>query len=306
MAKVLSEAARQHQEAARQRVTWLLTNLFGGRQRRMAEATKMPQSQISRIVNGRLGVSPEFFDAMARLPGVNPDWARRGAGEPMMPPTRGTLPVALAVLPGPPLEYPYLLTGQRHPVAEALERETRYWLELQASSPLVRDPRLKLLPADLLLMETSPAWTTRLELIVGRLCGVRRGPDLAQPSYVLGRVDRDPLGLVLDLVDCYIRVSEQAHPGEGPEASAEAASSEPGGGPKPKRAKVKMRRKVRILEEEKHKAEQRQARVEGGQERQPAGGASSSLRIAVQEVVCVCVYVARPSPGQDPALAAVG
>src|SRR5439155_258347 len=139
-----------------------------------------------------------FLGTLARQPGVNADWVLRGEGQPLSLPPQGTLPVASGVLPGSPIEYPQFLTGQRHPIAEALDRETRYWLELQFNSPLVRDVELRLLTGDLALMETDPAWTKRLDLIEGRLCGVRVQRGLGDPTYSLGKLYRGPLGLVFD------------------------------------------------------------------------------------------------------------
>ena len=56
-------------------------------------------------------------------------------------PPRGTLPVAGCVLPGPPSVHEAVLTGQRHPVAEALDRSSRYWLELPAGFPILSTGR---------------------------------------------------------------------------------------------------------------------------------------------------------------------
>lgn len=288
MGKKLSAEARRLQDEARGRVNWILTNLYGGRQRRMAEESGVPQSQISRIVNGRLGVSPDVLDALARLPGVNPDWVRRGEAQPLLPATKGTLPVALCVLRGSPLDYPQMLTGHRHPVAEQLDRETRYWLEVQPGSDLVRDPRLRMCAGDMLLMETDREWTSRLEHITGKLCGVALTGHSPEPDYVLVLVSHDALGLMLDIIGGWTRSAQAAS--QRPLAAEEAPdqSDDPVKGTGPHQEKVVPRRKVRILEHEKQKAEARRQKAE-----QPAAG----VRTEIQNVVCVCVYMARPLPG---------
>src|SRR5262249_60926929 len=106
MAKRISEEARRWQEAARERVEQLLNSAFAGRQSRMARALGVPPSQLSRVINGRIGVSPDLLQAMERLPLVNPPWVRDGTGEPMLPRTEGTLPIAVWLLPGWPERHP--------------------------------------------------------------------------------------------------------------------------------------------------------------------------------------------------------
>src|SRR4051794_8732785 len=134
MARKVPHEVVQRREAIRARSEWVLNNLFGGKQRRMAEAMRVSQSLISRIVHGHQGAGADFLAALAALPGINPAWVREGVGEPILPPTKGSLPIALVVLPGWPDRYPELLTGQWHPVAEAFERPSRYWVVVAANS----------------------------------------------------------------------------------------------------------------------------------------------------------------------------
>src|SRR5262245_14415265 len=128
MSRNIPDAVRQRREKIRRRVEWVLNHLYAGKQRRLADALGMSQSLISRVVHGQQGAGPELLAALARLPGVNPTWVSEGTGEPLLPATKGSLPVAHAVLPGWPGRYPQLLSGQRHPTADAYERPSRYWL----------------------------------------------------------------------------------------------------------------------------------------------------------------------------------
>jgi hypothetical protein len=160
MARKVSEEARRRREELQQRVAWVLGHLYRGKQRRMAAEMGVSQSLISRVTNGLQGAGPDFVAALKRLPGLNPRWVDAGEGEPLLPPTKGTLPVARGILPGEPAAYPELLTGERHPVAEAFERPSRYWVRLLPEAPVLQIRELALLPGDLLLFEArigSPA-----------------------------------------------------------------------------------------------------------------------------------------------------
>jgi hypothetical protein len=208
MGKQRSEGATRQREAVRTRVKWVLDNLYHGKQRRMASAMQMSQPLISRIVHGRQGAGPEFLAAMARLPGLNPDWVQNGTGEPLLPPTKGTLPVCVCVLPGWPDRYPELHTGQRHPVADAFCRDSRYWLVLRETCPLLKKASLALLAGDLALLDADDAsWLGQLHALVGRIIGVQlqRG---SVPSYELGCLMRDPTGYVVDLGEEVARMVE--------------------------------------------------------------------------------------------------
>ena len=210
------------------------------------------------------------------------------------------MPVAAALLPGPPREHPGLLSGQRHPVARALDRESRYWLVLQVRTPLLRDESLQLLEGDMLLMETDAAWTSRLDLVEGRLCGVCVRTVAADPVYAVGKFCRDAGGSFLDTGDKVFRLAESL-----PSSSRSAAPhAEP-------IARVKTiiggkRRTIRPLEEEEKKARRKsevQQQEQAGET--PANDAGTSPGgskeyaasvFALRDVVAVCVYLVRPSP----------
>jgi hypothetical protein len=199
MAMRHSEETRRWQEAARSRIILLLNTCYAGRQRAMARAAGLPQSQISRIVNGQIAVSPRVLEAVAGLPGINPIWVREGVGEPLLPPTRGTLPIVTSVLPGWPERHVELLTGERHPVAEAFEQPSRYFLRLLFGSLLCEQASFALRPGDLLLLDANATlWGDNLSMYQGRLVGVkvRRGSAC---GYELGMLSRDGRWFVVDL-----------------------------------------------------------------------------------------------------------
>lgn len=296
MARRSSPEAVRQRDIVRDRVRFLLEYHWGGNQRQMARDLAVSQGLISKIANGHQGAGRRFLTTLAHQPGVNADWVLRGEGQPLTLPPQGTLPVALGVLPGPLDEHAQLLTGQRHPVAEALDRPSRYWLELPSTSPLLRDNSLWLLAGDLLLMETDPAWVNRPDLIEGRLCGVRLPRRERETAYAVGKLYRDPLGLVFDAaLEAVFRLATSPVPspalpsGSAPSSAADAQESG-------ERPRVRVRRKVRVLDQEKKKAAARAKAMHGQQGTSSEPEECLSPAITLQDVVAVCVYLARPSP----------
>lgn len=267
MARKLSEEARGRREAVRQRVVRLLNLLYGGRQRRMAEAVRMPHPQISRVVNGRIGASPQLLDALASLPGVNPAWVREGTGEPLLNPSAGALPIAVGVLPGWPERWCQLLTGERHPVAEAFCRPSRYWVVLPPTCPLLKKTALAQLSGDHLLFDADEAaWLGQLHALLGRIVGVQLQRGLG-PSYEMGQLSRDAEGYAVDLGEEVARMVEP---------TPEPPQARPIGEP--------VRRKVQAIRRPKIQKPPGDAEPQG----------TPALQIGPENIVALCVYLARP------------
>jgi hypothetical protein len=167
----------------------------------MAAEMGVSQSLISRVTNGLQGAGPDFVAALKRQPGLNPRWVDAGEGEPLLPPTRGTLAIARGILPGEPAAYPELLTGERHPVAEAFERPPRYWVRLLPEAPVLQMRTLALLPGDLLLFEADQrVWEGRLNEYAGQLCGVQLIRN-GNVSFELALLKHGLPRLISDLTD---------------------------------------------------------------------------------------------------------
>jgi hypothetical protein len=246
----------------------------------MARAVGVSQGLISKVVNEHQAPGRRLTEALAAHPGINPEWVATGTGEPTLRPDRGSLPVTEEVLPGPPQEYPHLLTGSRHPVAGALDRPSRYWVRLSPDSPLVLEPTLRLAPDDLLLLETDANWTRRPDLTEGRLCGVRF-PVQPVPVYHLGRVLEASGGLTAKLFGGSF-VPPQAPPPPPATPTPERASTETTPG-------RRVRRRVRRLEDQEQKRRLREER-----EAQARTKARDGLQISRDDIVAVQVYMARP------------
>jgi transcriptional regulator with XRE-family HTH domain len=256
-------------EAARERVRYLLLHRWGGNQREMARTAGVSQGLISKVVNGVQFPGRRLLSAIAAVPGVSAEWVTRGSGQPIPFPERGSLPIAVGVLPGAPLEFPHLLSASRHPIAEALNRPTRYWLALTENSPLVREPALRLSPGDLLLLEADKEWTSRRDLSDGRLCGVRC-PGHSEPRFEMGIVWWSPRGSLLRLVGG----SFTPHP--------------PATSKKSKPRSFGQRRHIRPLELEEAKAQMRR-QIESESQK-----AADSLPIDLRDIVAIQVYMTRP------------
>jgi len=262
------------QREARERLLLVLEQSFHGHQTRLAAALGVTPALVSTIVRS---VQPPTRNLMTRLgtvEGVNPNWAMTGEGEPWGADTRGTLPVATALLPGSPLRYPHLLSGQRHPVARDFERATRYWLSLTESSPLLCTPALNMLPGDLLLLETCDEWTRRPDLTDGRTCGVQFATEFGT-HYRLGVVTSSARGPSVRLFGgTFVPPPPLA--------------------PKQRRLRegVRRRRTVRFLDREEAKARARDQKESAAKQ-----AAALGLPIMQSDVVAVQVYMARPVVG---------
>lgn len=276
-------------EPIRDRVKFLLEYHWDSNQRQMARDLGVTQGLISKIINGHQGAGKRFLTTLGRQPGINAEWVARGQGQPLSLPPQGTLPIASTVLPGSPLDHPHLHSGHRHPVAQALDRPTRYWLEVSSYAALLRDANLRLMMNDLALIETDTAWTSRIDLVAGRLCGVRVSGG-SVPIYTFSRLVRDSSGHIL-------APSFSAEASRFPEVSSPAASDQ-SQTPKTAEPTIRRRRKIRSLDQEAKKAAERaqQDDVTRHQEKDPDNRLSGQISIDLQDIVGVCVYLVRPFP----------
>jgi hypothetical protein len=184
-----------------ERVLRLFELLFDGNQGRASRALGMSQPNLSRIINGVRPPTDRLIELLAQQPSVNSRWLYDGLGEPLIPVTSGTLPVTTNILPGPPIAHTNLLSGDRHPIANVLENESRYWLKLLPDNPILHANMYHVNPGDLLLVETARDQLDRNDIVLGHLCALsleKRGADPndetdsdsdgEQMSFLLGHV----------------------------------------------------------------------------------------------------------------------
>jgi hypothetical protein len=178
------------QQAARERLLLVLEHLFGGNQSRLARALGVTQALVNIVVHE---VQPPTRNLMARLgavPRVNPRWADTGEGQPILPEYRGTLPVSHVLLPGPPAEHLPRPNRKRFAVASEYERPSCYFWRLPAGHPAVAVDAWRLLPGDLLLLETSRDVVEARGGLYRRWC-VLDGGCLRRAEPVYGAVTAD-------------------------------------------------------------------------------------------------------------------
>jgi len=216
MPKRRTEESLRRRQADCGRVKLLLENLWAGHQGKMAADLGVTQGLISKIIRQVQGPGRKLLVKLASQPGVNREWVIRGEGQPFLSPTKGSLPIAMGVLPGSPEHHPALLTGQRHPVADAFERPSRYWITVQPSCPLLLLTDLALLPGDLLLLESnSETWVGQFTRLVGKVFGVafRRRTEVV---YALGRLERGKQGFMFAWGSRIARLEDLQSPIEQP------------------------------------------------------------------------------------------
>lgn len=158
-----------------ERFCFYLDELFAGNQRKAAEYLGCSQAVISKIVLAKQNPGGRVLDLLLQHPKVNPTWLMKGAGDPLLAePEAGTdqgwpVPVAEALLPGPPNENRIRLTGQVEYVAGCLYRETAYVI-------VVQDRAIEhVLPGDRILLDADKErWRKNLLVLDGRFCAVQR------------------------------------------------------------------------------------------------------------------------------------
>ncbi|MCE9560457.1 MAG: hypothetical protein K8U57_00230 [Planctomycetes bacterium] len=257
----------------------MLDEKYEGNQSQLAAALGVTRALISIVLRE---VQPPTKNLMARIgsiPGINPRWAADGEGDQFKPDTTGTLPVSSVVLPGPPTTCPHLLTGARHLLPDSLYQVTRYWLELPVSSPLIGIAEWKLAAGDLLLTETSLEWTHRLDLILGKLCGVRLRRNPLNPVEI-GRLETVGDNIVLRLGVIVLGTLQVP-------ASPPAPVQKP-----PSGFGERVRRSVLSREKEDERAIERQRQ----REEEQAARDTAGCPFAIDDIVAVCLYMARPIP----------
>lgn len=163
------------------RVTWLLKNVWNDNRSAMARDVGVTHSVIIKVAAGQQNPGRRLIGAIASHPKVNPAWLLTGEGEPLLSenpaaPTEGwPVPIFNHLIVGSPGENRSLWRGESFPVPGSLYRQTRYWLRVLMTDPIVKQPHLGIRPGDLLLMETDPAWWKTEAMLDDHICSVKIG-----------------------------------------------------------------------------------------------------------------------------------
>jgi hypothetical protein len=230
----------------------VLEQFFDGNQSRLARALGVTQALVNMVVRG---VQPPTRNLIARLGAierVSPHWAATGEGEPFLPDTRGSLAVSDVLLPGPPADYAALMTGERFAVTPAFERPSCYYWRLPAGHPATAVDAWRLLPGDLILLETSRAAIEAPGALHRKQCVLDGGCiGRAEPAYGLVTAD-EKRRMIFSDDRTRLRFLDPRH-----------SNLAPPDAPTPKKPKdtnkPQIRRKIRYLDRETAKVAQRAA-----------------------------------------------
>ena len=179
MSKQPTAKDRRPPSAAAERVAWLLDQVWDGNRSAMARDVGCSPSVLVKIAAGSQAPGRRLLTAISSHPKVNPAWLLAGKGEPLLavssetPEAGWPVPIARQPLPGAPGSDPERLSGESFPTAGAFYRPSRYWLELQPNSPILRIQYLSLQPRDLLLVETDNRQWTEMHLVHEQVCVVQ-------------------------------------------------------------------------------------------------------------------------------------
>ena len=176
-----------------QRMSWLLTHVWGNNMTRMARDLGVSQTAVSRVLGGQVP-SGKMLEFLIVTAGVNLRWLLTGQGQE----TLGRVgavggafwPVVANLLPGQPSEHPELLSHLTLPAASPFVLESAYWHQVTAGMPVASDRVIGATAGDYLLLETAARWTRRPEAYLGRMVALRLPDD---GGVILARSGRDRL-----------------------------------------------------------------------------------------------------------------
>lgn len=160
--------------ASAERVVWLLNKVWHGSQSRMAEETGISQSAISNVVTGRQQPGRKMLEKLSSSALVNSTWLVTGHGDPLITvggeSGRRASYVARRLFEGLPEDNGDCL-GHMLEVPLPYYRPSRYWLQVDDDSPLLRIGSLRLASGDAVLFEPeAEAWP---ENVCGHPCIVK-------------------------------------------------------------------------------------------------------------------------------------
>jgi hypothetical protein len=176
------------------RVRWIIQRRFNGNRSLFAQAIGVSHTAANKVAAGQ-PPGRKLLTAIAQQLGVNASWLLTGVG----PPEAGRsidgggvgTRVAPVPLPGLPRDHPELL--DRDPTFDpiGLFTESQYWLRLDRSQPILRDPSRGFCSRDLLLMDADRQRFPRQIKLFDHLCVVRYEGNLilACVTFVPNSID---------------------------------------------------------------------------------------------------------------------
>ncbi|MEI8376323.1 MAG: hypothetical protein WCJ35_26185 [Planctomycetota bacterium] len=178
----------------------------------MARDLQVSQPVAWRVMQGKQTPPGKLIENLARDPRVSLAWLFRGEGN-LTGAGGQVMPVAKAIFPGQPDNHQDLLSGEFYSVSSSFCRPSRYWLEIQASDPVLRSRR-SLNVRDLLLLETDRNVFPTADRLVYLLCGVRIEVEgqsrlkLGLVNYIPADKDSGPAHIEVDTFDLGVNPSD--------------------------------------------------------------------------------------------------
>ena len=175
------------------RVMKLVEIIGEGSQRAFATKVGCSHTLISKIVTGQQEPGRALTKSILALKNVDRDWFLTGSGEPPPPSPINDfyVPIADALLPGPPAEHRSLLSSRSEPVPQALFGNCVYAVPAGCCYPAFGGPRESMLSDDRILIDAASDRVQRnVQNVDGRLCALNLS-DVNHEAVTLRRVRLD-------------------------------------------------------------------------------------------------------------------
>ena len=181
---------REH-SAVRERVVWLLNNVWRGNRSAMAADLGFSHAAIVKLVQGEREPGRGMLAALASHPKVNPTWLMEGTGEPLLDKQSQwsaavwARPISRDLIAAVPSEVEKLLASDRFQLGV---NGPGYFYCCAGNEPISLDENEKVLPDDLFLMVPVPQEAREdPRFLDGRICAVRRSTGTGS-TLLLARI----------------------------------------------------------------------------------------------------------------------
>ena len=160
----------------------------------MARDTEIRQGSLSNVLTGKRTPGGAIVSKVANHPAVNTEWLLSGTGAPLLEHETvvrvgdSSLPVLLVPFDGAPQDNIDSLKPYQFPIHWSMYRESRFWVEIDASHSLLRANGV--IPGDRILFESDRSvWPKVLD---GHPCIRRkgRGKNRKLAFGIVGPVDK--------------------------------------------------------------------------------------------------------------------
>jgi len=186
-----ADAIPREQSTTRERLVWLLNNVWRGSRSAMASDLGFSHAAIVKIVQGEREPGRGMLASLAAHPKVNPKWLMHGEGEPLLDKQSQlsaaiwSRPISRDLLSAVPGETEKLAASD---VFRLGAEESTYFYATAGNEPVALDEREKILPDDLFLMAPVPQEAHEdPRLLDGRICAVRRSTGTGS-TLLLARI----------------------------------------------------------------------------------------------------------------------